>query len=255
MHSVPYQGVKKKKQRNWFMKKSKPPTDMKEDPKENKVEKPVAEDQSQVEEAQEAAQTPEIEAEAAEASDSETQPEQKEPATDKEEEEGGEGPGSLDEAMEVIAHLQLQLRDARNQTQNSNEQLLRLQADFQNFRKRKEKETIQQLRFANEDLLKTLLPILDNFDRTLEDIEKTDNLSAIKEGIQLVDSSMKRQLKKVGLEPIESKAKDFDPSFHEAITTMPVEEEKKKGKVIEEVEKGYQLKDRVIRFSKVIVGE
>jgi molecular chaperone GrpE len=241
--------VKKKQRRNWFAKKSKPPTAMKEETKDKKAEKPADEGQPQAEEQEVNEQVEETQTETDPAEASSEATEQSEQAEQK------EAPGSIDEAMETVAHLQLQLRDTRNQLQQSSEQLLRLQAEFQNFRKRKEKETAQQLRFANEDLLKTLLPILDNFDRTLEAIEKTDNLTAIKEGIQLVDASMKRQLKKTGLEPIESKGKPFDPAFHEAITTVPVDDEAMKGQVIDEIEKGYQLKDRVIRFSKVIVGE
>jgi len=111
------------------------------------------------------------------------------------------------------------------------------------------------VRFANEDLIKNLLPILDNFDRTLDAIEKSDNLAAIKEGISLVDSSMKYQLQKIGLEPIACKGKPFDPALHDAISSLEVEEEEKKGTILDEVERGYVLKDKVIRFSKVIVAE
>ena len=162
---------------------------------------------------------------------------------------------SLEDAMKVIAHLQLKLRDAKNIADESKDKVLRLQADFDNFRKRKAKETADNIRFANQDLLVNLLPVLDNFDRTLDAIEKTDNLAAIKEGISMVDSSMKRQLTKIGLEPIDAKGKKFDLDLHEAISMIPIDDEEQKDKVIEEIEKGYKFKDRVIRFSKVIVGE
>lgn len=166
-----------------------------------------------------------------------------------------EGPASLDEAMKALAEMQLRLRTAEEEAQQAKEQAIRLQADFVNFRKRQEKEAAQTIRFANEDLLGKLLPILDNFDRTLDSIEKTDNLSAIKEGIGMVEKSMRKQLNKVGLEPIEAKGKPFDSEVHEAITTVPVGDEEQKGMVIDEVEKGYKLKDRVIRYAKVVVGE
>lgn len=143
----------------------------------------------------------------------------------------------------------------RKQLALSQDQLLRSQAEFQNFRKRKEKELSESIRFANGDLLLMLLPILDNFARTLDAIEKTDNLAAIKEGITLVDQSMKKQFEKVGLRPIESIGKEFDIDLHEAISSIPIDDEAKKGKVIDEVEKGYRLKDKVLRFSKVIIGE
>jgi len=160
-----------------------------------------------------------------------------------------------EEAMKALAELQLKLRETQRELEEQKSLAMRLQADFINFRKRKEKEMSDTVRFANEDLLKELLPILDNFDRALEAIDKTDNLAAVKEGIGLVSNNMRRQLGKIGLEPIESKGKEFDVNLHDAITSVPVEEEEKKGIVIDEIEKGYRLKDKVIRFSKVVVGE
>ncbi len=164
-------------------------------------------------------------------------------------------PDSMEEAMEVIAGLQLQLRDTTAQLESEKEAVLRLNADFVNFRNRQKKEMADTIRFANQDLLIQLIPILDDFERTLKAIEKTDNLSAIKDGIELISQGMKKRFSKVGLEPIESMGKEFDSELHEAITTVPVEQEAQKGQVIDEIEKGYKLKDRVIRFSKVVVGE
>ncbi|RMG66999.1 MAG: nucleotide exchange factor GrpE, partial [Bacteroidetes bacterium] len=154
--------------------------------------------------------------------------------------------GSLEEAMEALANLQLKLRTTEAALKTQQEQYLRLQADFQNFRKRKERETTDMIRFANQDLIRELLPVLDNFDRTLDAIEKTDNLTAVKEGIALVDQSMKRQLQKIGLEPIEAKGKEFDSTWHEAVTTIPAPDESQQGIVMDEIEKGYKLKERVI---------
>ncbi|MEL6593527.1 MAG: nucleotide exchange factor GrpE [Bacteroidota bacterium] len=162
---------------------------------------------------------------------------------------------SLDDAMKVIADLQQQLKDSQIALSEQKDQVLRLNADFVNFRNRQKKELSDNIRFANQDLLKNLLPVLDDFDRTLKAIDKTDNLSAVKEGISMVSNSMRKRFAKVGLEPIESMGKEFDSELHEAITTIPVEEDTQKGKVVDEVEKGYKLKDRVIRFSKVVVGE
>lgn len=173
----------------------------------------------------------------------------------KAEESSEESLPNMEAAMKAIAELRLELRKAQKEAGEHKSQALRLQADFINFRKRKEKEMGDTVRFANEDLVKELLPVLDNFDRTLDAIDKTDNLAAVKEGITLVSNSMRRQLNKIGLEPIDSKGKKFDVNVHDAITSIPVEEEKKKGVVIDEVEKGYKLKDKVIRFSKVVVGE
>ena len=161
----------------------------------------------------------------------------------------------LDDAIRIIGELQLGLREKEAALAEANDQNVRLQADFINLRNRTRKEVAETIRFANQDLLVSLLPILDNFDRTLSAIEKTDNLTAVKEGIDLVNNNLRRQFSKIGLEPIESVGKAFDSELHEAITAVPVEDEAQKGQVIDEVEKGYKLKDKVIRFAKVVVGE
>lgn len=161
----------------------------------------------------------------------------------------------LEQAQKQISTLQIELAESKAIATKASEQYVRLSAEWENFKKRKDREITDSIRFANEDLIKKLLPILDNFDRTLKSIEKTDNLTAVKEGIGIVARSMKSQFEKVGLAPIDSVDQEFDYELHEAITTMPVEEEEKKGKVLDEVEKGYKLKDKVIRFSKVIIGE
>ena len=160
----------------------------------------------------------------------------------------GEQEDELQQLQETIAAL-------KGEKSELNDQLLRLQAEFQNFRKRKEKESADMIRFAKEDLVKQLLPILDNFDRTLAAIDKTDNLAAIKDGIGVVDNSMRKTLGKLGLEPIETKEQEFNLDLHEAISAIPVEAEDQKGKIIEEFEKGYKLNERVIRYSKVVIGE
>lgn len=164
-------------------------------------------------------------------------------------------PSNMEDALKMIAELHLKLRDAETELSKQQDLRLRLQADFDNFRKRKNKEMSDSIRFANQDLLLQLIPVLDNFDRTLDAIEKTDNLSAVKDGIAVVDKSMKKTFKKIGMEPINSIGKALNPEFHEVITTVPVEEKKKKGVVIDEIEKGYKLKDRVIRVAKVVIGE
>lgn len=164
-------------------------------------------------------------------------------------------PSNMEEALKMIADLHLKLRDSEAELSKQQDLRLRLQADFENFRKRKNKEMSDSIRFANQELLLQLIPVLDNFDRTLDAIDKTDNLSAVKDGISVVDKSMKKTFKKIGMEPINSIGKELNPEFHEVITTVPVEEKKKKGVVIDEIEKGYKLKDRVIRVAKVVIGE
>ena len=221
---------------------------MKEDLKDQEEVKAEDQVEAEVEEKVEEEETAEVENEDSEENEEET-------ADSDENQDIPEDFASLEDAMKVIADLQVKLRNANNEVETHKDKALRLQADFDNFRKRKSKEMADNIRFANQDLLKNLLPILDNFGRTLEAIEKTDNLAAVKEGIAMVDSNMQRQLTKIGLEPIEAKGKEFDSEYHEAISSVPIDDEEMKGKVIDEIEKGYKFKDRVIRFSKVIVGE
>ena len=151
--------------------------------------------------------------------------------------------------------LQQELDAAKKRAQEATEQYLRLMAEFDNFRKRTRRETATMRDYASESVLTALLPVIDNFERSLEAMDKTDNLSSVKEGIRIVNENLHRVLEKEGLNAIESVNQPFDSEVHEAIHSMPVEDEEKKGTVLEEVEKGYRLKDKVIRYSKVIVGE
>ena len=132
---------------------------------------------------------------------------------------------------------------------------IRLMAEFDNFRKRTQREKADLIQYGGADLMKSMLPILDNFARSLEAFEKTANIESLKEGIMLVNKNMWENLNKKGLELIEAKGYDFNSALHEAITTLPVADESQKGRVIEEIEKGYKLHDRVIRYAKVVVGE
>lgn len=158
------------------------------------------------------------------------------------------------EPQEESADQRAELEAAKARAQEATEQYLRLMAEFDNFRKRSRREYDSLLEYASEKVLVSLLPVLDDFDRTLTAMEKTDNLSSIKEGITLVTGKLHRTLEKEGLNLIDVTGAPFDSNLHEAIHSVEVPEEKK-GMVLEQVEKGYRLKDKVIRYSKVIVGE
>jgi molecular chaperone GrpE len=153
-----------------------------------------------------------------------------------------------------LAAMKAELEAAKARAQEATESYLRLMAEFDNFRKRsrREYETLQE--YASEKVLTALLPVLDDFDRTLTAMEKTDNLASIKEGITMVTTKLHRTLEKEGLNLIDTAGADFDSGLHEAIHSIEVPDEKK-GKVLEQAEKGYRLKDKVIRYAKVIVGE
>lgn len=132
---------------------------------------------------------------------------------------------------------------------------LRVFAEFDNFKKRTIKEKLDLMRTAAQDTVSSLLPVLDDFDRAKasSDDEKTDEVFS--EGVMLVYQKLYAVLKSKGLEPMDSTGQVFDPELHEAITKIPVPNEDMKGKVIDTVEKGYYLKEKIIRHAKVVVGE
>jgi molecular chaperone GrpE len=135
-----------------------------------------------------------------------------------------------------------------------NDKYLRLYSEFDNFRKRTFKEKIDLSRTASEEVIKDLLPVLDDFDRAMSAMQATDQLEPVKEGIQLIHAKMKAVFAAKGLQEIKSMGEEFNTDFHEAITSIPAPSEELKNKVVDEVQKGYMLHDKVIRFSKVVTG-
>ena len=131
---------------------------------------------------------------------------------------------------------------------------LRLYADFENFRRRTAKEKLDLISNANESLLQALIPVADDFERAMQFIDKTDDVTAVKEGVTLIYNKLFKTLESKGLKPMVSKGEPFNADVHESVTQFPAPSEDLKGKVIDEVEKGYYLNDKVIRFAKVIVG-
>ena len=137
----------------------------------------------------------------------------------------------------------------------ANDKYLRLSAEFDNYRKRTAREKLDILRNGGEEIMKGLLPVLDDFDRCVQSLETATDMVALKEGVLLIQSKLLGFLKSQGLSEIEAINGDLDTSLHDAITKFPVSEENKKGKIIDIAQKGYMLNDKVIRFAKVIVGE
>jgi len=137
-----------------------------------------------------------------------------------------------------------------------NDKYLRLYSDFENFRKRTQKEKIELYKTAGEDVIFAVLPIIDDFERAQKAMEESNDIQGVKDGIKLIHNKLVSVLKQKGLEEIKSAVnKDFDIEFHEAITQIPAQNKKQIGKVIDEVEKGYELNGKVIRFTKVVVGK
>jgi molecular chaperone GrpE len=132
---------------------------------------------------------------------------------------------------------------------------IRLSAEFDNYRKRTLREKIEITRSAGEDLLKNLIPVIDDFERALKLMGPTQDSVAMKSGIELIYNKFLSFLKQHGVKEIEALDKDFNVDLHEAVTKIPAPDENMKGKVIDVIEKGYYLNDKIIRFSKVVVGE
>ncbi len=134
---------------------------------------------------------------------------------------------------------------------------LRLFAEFDNYRKRTLKEKSELIKSAGENILINILPLVDDFERALKVMgeKKSEDLDTIKEGVELIYSKFISFLNQNGVKEIDAEGQDFDTEFHEAVTTIPAPAEALKGKVIEAIQKGYTLHDKVIRFSKVVIGE
>jgi molecular chaperone GrpE len=131
---------------------------------------------------------------------------------------------------------------------------LRLFAEFDNYKRRTSKERMDLLKTANQEMVVALLPVVDDFERARQAMQTAQDVNSVKEGVDLIFNKLTSILQQKGLKPMEAVGSTFDPDLHEAITQIPAPEESLKGKVIDEVEKGYLLNDKVIRFAKVVIG-
>lgn len=158
-------------------------------------------------------------------------------------------------AAETTASQEDALKKLEAEVQEAKDKYVRLYADFENFRRRTAKEKIEQIKLANESLLKDLLPVLDDFERALKSFNEAEDKDAIKEGVKLIQDKFGKTLANKGLKPMESSiGKVFDVEEHESIAQVPAQSDDQKGKVIDEIERGYYLHDKVVRFAKVVVG-
>jgi molecular chaperone GrpE len=143
---------------------------------------------------------------------------------------------------------------ASNELAEMKDKYVRLYSDFENFRRRTSKEKLEYIRSANEETIIALLPVLDDFERALKFSGEADESNAAREGLQIVYHKFYKTLEQKGLKPMDAQGKLFNADLHEAITQSPAPSEDLKGKIIDEVEKGYFLHDKVIRFAKVVIG-
>jgi len=156
------------------------------------------------------------------------------------------------EAVEVEAPKEPTFEDKFNEL---NDKYMRIHAEFDNYRKRTNKEKLDIIGSANASLLKDLLPVMDDFERAMANNENIEDVKSMKEGFSLIFNKFKMTLENKGVKPMIVDGEVFDADIHEAIANIPAPKKKLKGKVIEAVEKGYYLNDKVIRYAKVVVGQ
>lgn len=142
-----------------------------------------------------------------------------------------------------------------NELAEQKDKFLRLFAEFDNYKKRVAKERVELFATAGKEMIVEFLPILDDFERAIKSNENSEDLSSVKEGMVLIFDKMNKSFEKKGVKKIIAKGESFNPDLHEAITEIPVNDESQKGIVIDEVECGYTLNDKIIRYSKVVVGK
>ena len=156
-------------------------------------------------------------------------------------------PDAESEIKDPVAKLEGDLTTA-------NDKYLRLYSEFENYKRRISKDRIEQSKMAGADIFLSLLPILDDLERAMKSIEDASDSSSVKEGINLIYNKIKNVTTSKGLKEMSAEGTVFDPELHDAIANVPVDDASHKGKVIQEIEKGYYLNDKVIRHAKVLVG-
>jgi molecular chaperone GrpE len=174
-----------------------------------------------------------------------------------EEKKGEEKQEKKDEAEKEIKEEEKKKKEKSDKEKLAElqDKYLRLTAEYDNYRKRTLKEKMELTKSAGEDILKGLLPIMDDFERALQSIDEAGDNQAVKDGVHLIYNKFYEFLKQQGVQQIEAQDKDFDTDKHEAVSKIPVQEEAQKGKVVDVVQKGYYLNDKVLRHAKVVVGE
>lgn len=149
---------------------------------------------------------------------------------------------------EPVAILETELAETKDR-------LIRLYSEFENYKKRLIKERIEHAKYEGEEILKSILPVIDDFERAVKSFDTTNDVNAIKDGVNLIYNKLKRSLEQKGLKQMNSLNEPFNSDLHDAITNLPVDDRAMKGKVVDEIEKGYYYHDKVIRHAKVVVGQ
>ena len=169
------------------------------------------------------------------------------PVTGEREEKTAHGEGKRKKITKE-KELELKLKD-------QHDKYLRLTAEFDNYRKRMMKERIEMTQYAGADILTRFLPVLDDYERAIVSMKAIQDLEAIRQGIELIYNKFKDYLNQQGIKEIGALHQEFNTDFHDAVTKIPVQDEELKGKVVDVIVKGYTLNEKVIRYSRVVVGE
>jgi molecular chaperone GrpE len=168
---------------------------------------------------------------------------------------------NTDENVSGTSHLNEPMGDSseveklKSELEELKDKYRRLAAEFDNFRRRTAKERLELIQTAGKDVIVDMLDVVDDADRAQKQLESTDDIQQIKEGVTLVFNKLRNVLQSKGLKPMETIGKEFNPDLHEAVTDIPAPSENLKDKVVDEVAKGYYLKDKIIRHAKVVVGK
>ena len=181
------------------------------------------------------------------------EPVEEQPVDEKKEESADKVSDKKSKRFKIRHAQEKALEEEKAKYAELNDKYLRLFSEFDNFRKRTAKEKLDLTVTASENVIKDILPVLDDFERALQNMEKNGNEADI-QGVTLIFNKLKDTLKKKGLEEIEAMGVEFNTDEHEALTMIPAPEEDKKGKVLDVIQKGYKLNGKVIRFARVVVG-
>lgn len=158
------------------------------------------------------------------------------------------------EETQVVDDKDNQIAELKAKADEVNDKYLRLYSEFDNFRKRTAKEKVELMQTAGEDVFKSILPVLDDFERAIKSNNETTDVKAVTDGVNLIFNKFKSTLTHKGLSEMKTVGEVFDADVHEAITNIPAPSDDLKGKVVEELEKGYSLNGKIIRFAKVVIG-
>ena len=176
-------------------------------------------------------------------------------ATEQNQEGQEQQQGEEETGEKSLEDLQKEIEELKQKNEELKDKHLRLFADFDNYKKRTAKEKTDIQKNASEDVLKDLLPIIDDFERAIGTAEDAKDVDSVREGMRLIYQKMMKTLEHKGLQSMESQGKEFDSEYHEAVSEIPAPSDDQKGKVMDEIEKGYYLNDKIIRFAKVVVGK